>query len=539
MFIVKYYLIAAILAVAVFLLSSSLFIKVIFAWIGLSLTLVSVAYIFDLPWIFRKKSNGSIPFYIRWLFIPFLLGSQLYNAWARKYDKVPAIQKIEHNLFLACRLFPSDIPYLRQQGVSAILDVTAEFNGLDWTAQSEALDYYNLPVLDHKSPKAEELQKAVHWIENQLSNTHGVVIHCALGRGRSVLVMAAYLLSKNKNLTVAQALDKITGIRTTAGLNKAQLRALVQFNKDSLSSQQKHIWIIANPVSGGGKWLENKAETIERLSPYFVCHILETTQTTSARSLTQQAIKNGAKTIIACGGDGTLTEVATELVNTDITMGILPMGTANALAHVLYGISSKFIPLSTACDVIIAGKKTKIDSAKCNDNLMLLLAGLGFENKMITSANREEKNAGGQFAYLHAFWQAVSSNETLHLKVKLDEAPEQTIKTTSLVIANAAPFTTILAQGKGAPNIKDGLLDVTWIHPQQDITNNVLSLAELALSGLTQQTQPIQSKHAYAKKIVINANHELKYVIDGEVFSSQCLTIEVMQKSLNIFSSEE
>ena len=148
MFIVKYYLIAAILAVAVFLLSSSLFIKVIFAWIGLSLTLVSVAYIFDLPWIFRKKSNGSIPFYIRWLFIPFLLGSQLYNAWARKYDKVPAIQKIEHNLFLACRLFPSDIPYLRQQGVSAILDVTAEFDGLDWTAQSEALDYYNLPVLD-------------------------------------------------------------------------------------------------------------------------------------------------------------------------------------------------------------------------------------------------------------------------------------------------------------------------------------------------------------------------------------------------------
>lgn len=539
MFIVKYYLIAAILAFAAFVLSTTLYIKVIFAWIGLSFTLVSLAYIFDLPWIFRKKSNGSIPFYIRWLFIPFLLGSQLYNAWARKYDKVPAIQKIEHNLFLACRLFPSDIPYLRKQGVSAILDVTAEFDGLDWTAQSEALNYYNLPVLDHKSPKSEELLKAVHWIENQLSNANGVVIHCALGRGRSVLVMAAYLLSKNKNLTVAQALDKITGIRATAGLNKAQLRALVQFNNDSLSTQQKHIWIIANPVSGGGKWPESKADVVERLSPYFVCHILETTQTTSARSLTQQAIKNGAKTIIASGGDGTLTEVATELVNTDITMGILPMGTANALAHVLYGISSKFIPLSTACDVIIAGKTTKIDSAKCNDNLMLLLAGLGFENKMITSANREEKNAGGQFAYLHAFWQAVSSNEVLSLKIKIDEHPEETIKTTSLVIANAAPFTTILAQGRGAPNIKDGLLDITWISPQQDMADSVLSLAELALSGLTEQAQPIQSKHSYAKKIVINADHELKYVIDGEVFSSQCLHIEVMQKSLNILSSEE
>ena len=111
MFIVKYYLGVAILAFAALFLSNDIYFKVIFAWIGLSLSLVSLAYLFDLPWIFRKKSNGSIPFYIRWIFIPFLLGSQLYNAWARKHDKVPAIQKIEQNLFLACRLFPSDIDY--------------------------------------------------------------------------------------------------------------------------------------------------------------------------------------------------------------------------------------------------------------------------------------------------------------------------------------------------------------------------------------------------------------------------------------------
>lgn len=529
----------AILALLALLLSDALYFKIIFAWISLSLSLVSLAYIFDLPWIFRKKSNGSIPIYIRWIFIPFLLGSQLYNAWARKYDKVPAIQEIEQNLFLASRLFPSDIPFLRKQGVTAILDVTAEFDGLDWTAQSEALAYYNLPVLDHKSPKLHELHKAVHWIENQRAKANGVVIHCALGRGRSVLVMAAYLLSKNKTLTVAQALEKITGIRATAGLNKTQLRALVKFKKASLSTQQKQLWIIANPVSGGGKWLDNKANVIERLSPYFVCHILETTETTSAKSLTLQAIKEGAKIIIASGGDGTLTEVASELVNTDITMGILPMGTANALAHVLYGTSSKFIPLSTACDVIIAGKKTKVDSAKCNDNLMLLLAGLGFENSMITGANREEKNTGGQLAYLQAFWQAVSRNEILTLNIKIDDQSEQTITTTSLVIANAAPFTTILAQGKGAPNIYDGLLDVTWISPQQDITDSVLSLAELALSGLTDQAKPIKSNHNYAKKIVISADHELEYVIDGEIFSSHCLHIEVLPKALNIFSNQE
>jgi len=536
MFIVKYYIAGAILAFTALLLSSALYYKIIFAWIGLSLSVVSIAYIFNLPWVFRKKTNGSIPFYIRWLFVPFLLGSQLYNAWARKHDKVPAIQQIDQQLFLACRLFPSDIDSLRQMGVTAILDVTAEFDGLDWTAESEELDYFNLPVLDHKSPASDELLKAIHWIENHISKSNAVVIHCALGRGRSVLVMAAYLLSKNKSLTVAQALEKIQGIRSTAGLNKAQLRALVQFKKDGLFKLQPPIWIITNPVSGGGKWLENKAEVIERLSPHFVINILVTTKETSAADLTQRAISRGAKTIIACGGDGTLTEVAGELVQTDITMGILPMGTANALAHVLFGFSTKLIPLSIACDVIIAGKVEKIDSAKCNDSLMLLLAGLGFENKMIASANRDEKDNGGQFAYLQAFWQAVNNNEILTLHVQIDDFPIQTIETTSLVIANAAPFTTILAQGGGEPDIKDGLLDVTWILPQHDMTNNILSLAELALSGLSDSPSPVQSKHTYVKNITISAEHELEYVIDGEVFSANSLHIEIMPKSLNILS---
>ncbi len=534
MFIVKYYLAGALLAFIGLFYSSELFSKVIFAWIGTSLALVSLAYIFDFPWIFRKKQNGSIPFYIRWLFIPFLLGSQLYNAWARKHDKVPAIQKIDDNLFLACRLFPSDIATLQAEGITAILDVTAEFDGLDWTAESEQLDYFNLPVLDHKSPGADKLIKAIYWLENHISQSNAVVIHCALGRGRSVLVMAAYLLSKNKSLSVTQALEKIQGIRATAGLNKVQLSALKRYHQAGLLTLQAPIWMIANPVAGGGKWPEHKAEVIARLAPHFLLHILETTEQISAQALTQQAIKSGAKTIIACGGDGTLTEVAGEVVATDINMGILPMGTANALAHVLFGFSTKIIPVSIACDVILADHVSKVDSAKCNGNLMLLLAGLGFENNMITSANREEKDDGGQFAYLQALWQAIANNEILTLNVKFDDLPVKTIKTTSLVVANAAPFTTILAQGGGEPDIKDGLLDITWIPPQQNMANSMLSLAELAFSGLSEQAKTVQSEHTCAKKIVISAEDELDYVIDGEVFSDRKLSIEILPKSLNI-----
>jgi diacylglycerol kinase (ATP) len=254
MYIVIYYLLGSALALLTAILSNSVFFALPFAWLSISLFAVSAAYWRSAPQIFRKKQNGSIPLYIRWIFIPFLLGVQLYNSWARRADKVPAIQKIQDNLFLACRLFPSDMAALQREGVKAILDVTAEFDGLDWSSQAEDLAYFNIPVLDHQSPASEDLLRAVNWIDNQLRAERPVVIHCALGRGRSVFVTAAYLLSKNKDLTVDEALSAIRSIRSTANLNKKQLRALTKIYSLNLLDLAEPAWLIANPVAGGGKW---------------------------------------------------------------------------------------------------------------------------------------------------------------------------------------------------------------------------------------------------------------------------------------------
>ncbi|HET9741104.1 MAG TPA: acylglycerol kinase family protein, partial [Terriglobales bacterium] len=45
------------------------------------------------------------------------------------------------------------------------------------------------------------------------------------------------------------------------------------------------------------------------------------------------AIRDGFDTIIACGGDGTVHDVLQGIVNRDAALGIIPLGTANALAH--------------------------------------------------------------------------------------------------------------------------------------------------------------------------------------------------------------
>ncbi|MCP4057761.1 MAG: hypothetical protein GY738_10690, partial [Pseudoalteromonas sp.] len=186
--------------------------------------------------------------------------------------------------------------------------------------------------------------------------------------------------------------------------------------------------------------------------------------------LAKQAIKDKPDIIIACGGDGTVTEVASVLVNTQCKLGIIPMGTANALAHVLMGISSKIIPVEQACDLIIDGQTQTIDTAYCNDELMLLLAGIGYEQSMVEKADRDSKNESGQLAYLSGFFQAFSEQKAQTLYVTLDDNQMQEVNTNSFIVANAAPFTTLLAQGGGQPDHEDGLLDINWLLPSDENT---------------------------------------------------------------------
>lgn len=516
----------------------------IWAWTSLSLFLVGSAYWFNRASIFRKRQDGTIPWYIRWGFIPFLLGCRLYNHWARKCDSVPSMQGIDEHLYLGCRLFPADLEKIKANKITAILDVTAEFDGLDWSQFEDHIEYLNIPILDHSVPTSAQLNQAVNWLHRQVRANKKVLIHCAMGRGRSVLVLAAYLVCKDKQQHFVEVLQQIKQVRKTAGLNKWQLRALDRMLSQGKINIHKVAWIIANPVSGGGKWQEYSEQIQDELKAYFDLTLTLTTADETANIFAQQARSAGADIVIACGGDGTVTEVASEVVNTDIMLGIIPLGTTNALSHALFGLGSKIIPISQALDNIIQGHNQAIDTARCNDELVLLLVGIGFEQKMIESANRERKNALGQLAYLDGLWQAMSMAETLTISLSLDDAAPITIRTHSSVIANAAPFTSLLAQGNGEPNMTDGLLDITWLDADDDPKGPLLGLAELAIAGWVkegrkdlkvQQARLSKVHHAHAKKVTISSQPKCKYVIDGEVFEPADLTIEVQPASLKVF----
>ncbi|MGS2719045.1 diacylglycerol kinase family protein [Paraglaciecola aestuariivivens] len=528
-----YYLISAGLILIAAWYTPNIFLSLILFWIGASVGAVAFAYVFKRPQIFRKKHDGSIPFYIRWLFVPFLLGAQVYNAWARKQDSVPAIQKIDHNLYLACRLFPADIEELKRLGVRAILDVTAEFDGLDWSAYEENLHYLNVPVLDHQSPTEKQIRLAINWLDNQ-TKKHAVVIHCALGRGRSVFVMAAYLLKKHPQWNVAKALETIHGVRRTARLNRKQLSNLKKVHQGLVQEPQAVLAIIANPISGGGKWQVNKDEIVQRLSVKYSVLVFETQQHQSAKSLTLEALQHKPKVVVACGGDGTLAEVAAQLLDTQVVFGMIAMGTTNALCHAIYGTGTKVYPVALCCDAILYGQVQSIDTAKCNDQLMLLMASIGFGQQMIASAGRAEKDQSGQMAYLKGLFKAVQNGQIYCLTLSLDNQAKFEVQTTSLVVANAAPFSTVLAQGGGGPSMTDGRLDITWLPAEHDVAKQVFNLADLAISGITGEAANPDICFKQAQNIQISSSSPISYMLDGEERQAEALNIEVLPKSLKV-----
>ena len=536
---VKYYIAGALVALVLAMLSPSLILQILFGWVTFSLAAVSSAYIFNYPSLFRKREDGSIPFYIRWIFVPFLFGSWAYNEYARRTDKVPPLQKIQENLFLACRMSGKHVDLLNENNITAILDVTAEFDGLDYTALREDYRYLNIPVLDHTSPTSEQLLHAINWLDQQIKAKRNVVVHCALGRGRSVLVVAAYLLAKDDSLTVEEAMRRINSVRQTARLNKKQLSALEKVKDGGLLSLQKNLALIANPVAGGGKWELNKSQILARLNEKFSVSVFETTPEKNGKAIAEEALDNNADIIVACGGDGTLTEVASALIDTQATMGFIPLGTANALSQVLHGYLSKVMPIDIACDIIIEGNTLAIDTATCNDNIMLLVTAVGFEEQMISSADRDEKNEGGQFAYLKGLWSAISNNENISFKIRTDDSDEETLTTPSFVVANAAPMTTALAQGDEPPDVTDGKLDLTWLVPQTSPDKQLLSLAELIFSPSEHKRHSDNIRHAQASTITLTFDDEIAYAVDGEIFHADTVTINTCPRSLTVLTNKE
>jgi YegS/Rv2252/BmrU family lipid kinase len=156
----------------------------------------------------------------------------------------------------------------------------------------------------------------------------------------------------------------------------------------------KPIAVIAHTRKSFGGGLTELRELLDGSGAEVIWH--EVNKSRQASKRVAQAVDDGAALLLVWGGDGTVQRCIDALpVHEPPPIGILPAGTANLLASNL-GIPSD---LPGALEVALHGGDRRLDVGRVNGERFAVMAGVGFDARMIAEADRELKDRVGRVAY--------------------------------------------------------------------------------------------------------------------------------------------
>jgi YegS/Rv2252/BmrU family lipid kinase len=287
--------------------------------------------------------------------------------------------------------------------------------------------------------------------------------------------------------------------------------------KGKADPQQKVVTVIFNPVSGQGDPEERKKRIEDALAEhgYRTQHLI-TTREQGARFFAEQALKEGVDLLAVSGGDGTVVEVASALIGTDVPLAIFPAGTGNLLSVNLN------IPTEVPAGVHAAlfGTKRSLDLARLRiqapdgaekEHFFAIIAGAGYDASVIRDADREAKDKLGMFAYA---WAALKNldKKPVRTTIRLDDNPTPLVRMAkSVMIANMGRL-----QG-GVEIVPDadpqsGMLEVAVLK-----ADSLAAWAGLAWSAVTSQLRDEKYiEYRRARRVEVEMTFPQPFQYDGE-----------------------
>ncbi|MCV9927173.1 diacylglycerol kinase family lipid kinase [Flavobacterium sp. LS1R49] len=279
-----------------------------------------------------------------------------------------------------------------------------------------------------------------------------------------------------------------------------------------------YIHFIVNPISGNGKH-NISASFIQNYFPkdQFKIEIDNTTHKKHAIALTKAAVANKPDYIVACGGDGTINEVASCLIGTTIKLGIIPVGSGNGLASNL-NIPRNF---ERAIEIIRKGTVSSIDVGKINDHYFFSNTGIGIDALIIKKYEHSGKRT--LVAYVKA---ALSSSLEFKTRKTILSLDDKKIEANPflLFISNSNEMGYNMSLTPKA-SLNDGWLDLIVV-PQ-------LSFIEKMLLGYHVLRNTVENfkkaKHTLIQELTIEvpAAIYLDAQIDGESYNFETNVIKV------------
>ena len=169
--------------------------------------------------------------------------------------------------------------------------------------------------------------------------------------------------------------------------------------------------LLYNPESGGSKQRQRELESALAVlrNAAVEADLVPTQSPYHAVEETRRAVDSGCDTIFACGGDGTVHNIAQVLANSSTALAILPMGTANALAHDLNlpmkVVAAAKASLQAAPRRIALGRVTFADlRGNPGARYFVVAAGVGVDAHLFYKLHTGTKQRMGMAAYYAKAW---------------------------------------------------------------------------------------------------------------------------------------
>lgn len=246
-----------------------------------------------------------------------------------------------------------------------------------------------------------------------------------------------------------------------------------------------------------------------------------------AVELSAAAVKDGCDSVIACGGDGTVNEVAQALVHSNVSLGIIPNGSGNGFAmYIGMGRNTKRAILK-----LNNSQPRCIDSCLVNGRFFINLAGIGFDALIAYKAESGKKR--GLQMYLTMVTQEMLRFKAENFRIKLDDEIVEGPFTT-IAVANAPMYGYNFTIAPLA-DLSDGLLDTVFIK-KASLARTIGASWRMLNRSLDKS--PLVSIHK-SKEVVISTDRPYYYHLDGEsfIFDNE-LKFKINPRSINVLFPE-
>lgn len=272
---------------------------------------------------------------------------------------------------------------------------------------------------------------------------------------------------------------------------------------------------IVNPVSGVGR--QKKIETLLQQNlnhDLFDYEVRYTEHIHHGTLLAREAVDQGFECVVAVGGDGSVNDVVQGLRGSDVTLGVIPCGSGNGLAHTLKLPLQPWLAIRalnqqhrlTIDSILISSEKKEV-----GDYICVGAAGVGFDAHVsrLMQAAKTRGLTGYTNIVLRAYNNYHESDYTLHLNGR-------TIKRNAWIIAlqnsNRIGYNMPVSP---TARLDDGIIDISIIDKVP--IDHVAITAPLALTNHLQLSQHVEMFRT--RDVIIEGNDGRWVDIDGEGIS--------------------